>query len=160
MFIEKFNYTDWDDNEREETCYFHLTESDLADMELRRSGGMMAFMRRIIETRDGNELANIFKSLIIKSYGEKSLDGKYFNKSPEVVSKFMQTPMYDKLYMRMLSDTDYALKFIIGILPKEYQKSINADNISLEVKKMAASGKISVPSEEQIKSLANNENKS
>ena len=133
MFIETFKYEDFDENPREETCCFHMSESDLTDLNI-RNGGLPAYLQRIIEVQDNQALADLFKGLIIRSYGVKSLDGRKFDKSAEVVAEFMQTPMYDQLYMHMLSDTDYALKFIVGILPKSWQKTINEENLAAKAK--------------------------
>lgn len=142
MFSETFKYKDWNDNEREETHYFHLTESKITEMNFKMEGGFYGYIKSIIETVDQKALADIFKGLIIRSYGVKSADGRRFDQSPEVVADFMQTPMYDQLYMRLARDTEYAIKFIIGILPSSMQKEIDEKKMTLEVKKAMANGSI------------------
>lgn len=144
MFIETFKYEDFNEEQREEVCCFHLSESKITDMNLSQEGGLMEYIKRIVQTRSSKELADLFKSLIIRSYGVKSLDGRRFIQTPEVVTEFMQTPMYDQLYMRLATDTDYAIKFLIGILPKSMQKELNADKLKLEVSKQLANGTVSV----------------
>ena len=60
----------------------------------------------------------MFKELILKSYGEKTPDGKRFIKSKEISEAFSQTGAYEKLYMMIMRDTELAIEFTNGIMPK------------------------------------------
>ena len=64
--------------------------------------------------------------LILKSYGEKSLDGKSFIKVDSegrpLSIAFSQTAAYDALFMELATDADKAAAFVNGILPKKFQK--------------------------------------
>lgn len=118
MLKELIEYTDFDGNKRSEYHYFNFTEAEIQEMNLRSPGGLEARLKRITETQDQNEMVDYFKSLILDSYGVKSEDGRRFIKSKELSEDFSQTGAYSALFMRLSTDTDYAVKFVNGIIPK------------------------------------------
>lgn len=121
MLKKTMTYTDFDGNERTEDFYFNLTKAELLEMEVSAEGGMQQSIKKIIDSRNGKEIANIFKDIILKSYGEKSLDGKHFMKSKEIADAFKNTQAYSDLYMELATDDEKAAAFINGIIPKDYQ---------------------------------------
>ena len=123
MISETIKYNDYDGNEREETFWFNLSKAECMEMELSADGGMEKLINKIISEQDNKKMVDIFKEIILRSYGEKSVDGKYFRKSPEISANFASTEAYSELFMRLATDADYASKFINGILP-EMPKSI------------------------------------
>ena len=84
-------------------------------------GGMTATINRIIEAQDMKELIAIFKDLILKSYGVKSLDGRQFIKNDKLREEFSQTQAYSDLFMELATDADAAAKFVEGIMPSDYK---------------------------------------
>ena len=73
-------------------------------------------------------MVKVFKELILMSYGEKSPDGKRFVKSEEIRNSFEQTEAYSVLFMELISDDKLAAAFINGIMPKDVQEGIAAQN--------------------------------
>lgn len=128
MFKEKIKYVDFDGNEREETFYFNLTRAEIIEMEVGESGGYGEMLRRIVESKDSAEIMKAFKIFLLKSYGEKSADGKYFNKSEEISNAFEHSAAYSEIFMKICTNTEYAINFINLVLPlndeqrKEFQK--------------------------------------
>lgn len=119
MFQWKHEYKDYNGNKRNETFYFYFKKSELLEMEWRTPGGIESYMQRIIDTQDGQGLADIFKILIDKSYGVKGPDGREFIKSEEVLSHFKFTEAYSDLYIALATDSTFGAQFINGIFPKE-----------------------------------------
>lgn len=117
------SYVDYDGNERKEDFYFNFTEAELAKMELSVTGGLTAIIQKAIDARDVPSLINIFEDLISKSYGQKSLDGRRFVKSPEILEEFKQTAAYSQIYMRLATDEKAAAEFVNNVMPK---KTLNA----------------------------------
>lgn len=117
------SYTDYDGNERKEDFYFNFTEAELAKMELSVTGGLTTIIQKAIDARDVPSLIKIFEDLISKSYGQKSLDGRRFIKSPEILEEFKQTEAYSQIYMRMATDEKAAAEFVNNVMPK---KTLNA----------------------------------
>lgn len=123
MLKKTIKFVDFDGNEREESHYFNLTKAELTEMELSTNGGLTKMIEKIVETRDGSRIIAIFKDLILKSYGEKSLDGRRFVKSKELSEEFSQTGAYDALFMELATDADKASDFIKGIIPADIDMS-------------------------------------
>lgn len=119
MYKKTIAYEDYDGNQREEDFYFNLDERDITKMELSTSGGLDQYIKKIASERDTPKIIQLFEELIDASYGEKSLDGKYFRKTPEALADFKSTPAYSKLYMELASDENAAAEFINGITPKK-----------------------------------------
>ncbi len=117
MYSRKIKYTDYDGNEREEEFYFHLSKAEVLEMQMSWDGGLDKILKKIIEEKDTKRMIEMFKMIILKSYGEKSLDGKRFIKTPEVVEAFTQTEAYSELFMLLSTDDEVAAEFINGILP-------------------------------------------
>lgn len=119
MIKKTIKYVDYDGNEREEDFYFNLSKAELAEMELSTEGGLEKTIKKIISEQRVEELAKIFKDLIVKSYGEKSADGKRFVKNEELTTAFTQTEAYSDLYIELATSEEAATEFVNGILPKE-----------------------------------------
>lgn len=118
MLKKTIKYTDYDGNEREEDFYFNLNKAEVTEMELSKQGGLSEYIKRIVAAQDAPSLVELFKELICKSYGEKSLDGKRFVKSKELTEKFTQTEAYAELFVELASNAEEATKFVNGIMPK------------------------------------------
>ena len=125
MISKTIKYVDYNDVEREETFYFNLSKAELMEMELGTTGGYTAYLKRISNSQDIPALAAIFKELILKTYGEKSDDGKRFIKSPELTKAFEQTEAYSELYMELATNTESAIAFINGVIPKKLADEVD-----------------------------------
>lgn len=121
MLKKYITYTDFNGVERKELFYFHLSEAELSEMELTTPGGMTEMLGRIVNAREDTEIVKIFKDLILKSYGEKSPDGKYFDKSEEISRRFSHTEAYNKLFMELATNSEAAADFVKGIVPESIQ---------------------------------------
>lgn len=124
MLKKTITYTDYNGNERTEDFYFNLTEAELTEMQLSAEGGLDVVMKRLIQEQNSSEMIRIFKDIIIKAYGEKSDDGKYFRKSKEISEAFLGTEAYNELFMGIVSSPDSALEFVQGILPAKIRAQI------------------------------------
>ena len=118
MLKKTIKYEDYEGNMREETFYFNLNKAEV--MEMQTSGSMRAF-EKIANTQDTAGVIEILKDLIMKSYGEKSADGRRFTKIGQdgrpLVEGFVETEAYPELFMELASDPDAAEAFIRGVVP-------------------------------------------
>jgi len=117
MLKKTITYKDFNDNERTEDFYFNLTKAELTEMELSQNGGLTTYIEKIVSTQDSKQIIAIFKDLILKSYGEKSLDGRRFIKNAELVDSFVQTEAYSSLFMELAMNAEAAAAFVNGIIP-------------------------------------------
>lgn len=118
MFKKTITYTDYNDVERTESFYFNLTKAEVLEMELSTTGGLSAMIQGVIDSKDTPQLIKIFKTLVLKAYGEKSPDGRRFIKSPEITEAFSQTEAYSEIFMELATDEKSAAAFVQGITPK------------------------------------------
>ena len=133
MLKKTITYTDYDGLERTEEFRFNLTKAELMEMDLTTVGTFSKLMQKIIDEKDMVRLAKYFKELILKSYGVKSDDGKRFIKSPELSEAFSQTEAYSELYMELLGNSEYAVKFIQQVMPKDLDQNevVPAGNVTV-----------------------------
>lgn len=118
MLKKSIKYTDYNGGEREEDFYFNLTEAELTRLNFTTEGGLEAVLNRIIATQDIPQLYQYFEKIVQMSYGVKSLDGKYFEKSDELLHRFTMCPAYNNLIMELISDADAAGAFVNAVIPQ------------------------------------------
>lgn len=125
MLKKKIKYTDFNGIEREEEFLFHLSKAEITEMQMMTTGGLSATIQQLMNTNDVPAIIAIFKDLILKAYGEKSLDGKRFMKVNDagvpLSVAFSQTEAYSNLFMELAFDADAAAKFINGIIPSDME---------------------------------------
>lgn len=117
MRKETITYTDYNGVERTEEFLFNLTEAEAFELEMGTSGGVSDMISRIIAANDAPSIVKVFKEFLLKAYGEKSPDGKYFNKSEELSTAFSHTNAYSQLFMKLASDDKFAADFTNGVIP-------------------------------------------
>ena len=131
MLVEKIKYTDFNGLEREEEFMFNLTEAEITEMELTTDGGLSDSIKKIIAAQDTPQIIKVFKMLLLKSYGEKSADGRRFVKSDKLSEEFAQTNAYSQLFMKLATDDKAAVAFINGIMPDSMQEKAAGNNPGL-----------------------------
>ena len=131
MVVEKIKYTDCNGLEREEEFMFNLTEAEITEMELTTDGGLSDSIKKIIAAQDTPQIIKVFKMLLLKSYGEKSADGRRFVKSDKLSEEFAQTNAYSQLFMKLATDDKAAVAFINGIMPDSMQEKAAGNNPGL-----------------------------
>lgn len=129
MITKTIKYTDYNGNEREEKFYFNLTKTEITEINFDLSSDGVTLqdkLKNMIEQKDSASIFKFFKMLIIKSYGEKSEDGKRFIKSDDMGIGFTQTEAYNVLLEELLSKEDgsLAVEFIKGIIPQDLQAKV------------------------------------
>lgn len=128
MLKKTITYTDYNGIERTEDFYFNLSKAELMEMEMSTTGGLVEMGKKIIAAKDAPALITLFKSLVLKAYGEKSDDGKRFIKIDKdghrLSDDFAQTEAYSILFMELAMDDNAASNFINGIVPADLSKQI------------------------------------
>ena len=122
MLKKTIKYTDYNGVERTEDFWFNLSKAEIMEMELSTTGGLAELIQKIVKEQDAPAIIKIFKDLVLKSYGEKSPDGKRFIKSEEISLAFSQTEAYSNLFMELATNAEEAAKFINGIVPADLAK--------------------------------------
>jgi hypothetical protein len=112
-------YIDFEGVSRTETFYFNLTKAEILKMELSEAGGLKKLIEKIVAEKDNTKLLDLFQEVVVRSYGEKSADGKQFMKSQAITDKFTSTQAFSDLFMELATNDTEAAAFINGLLPKD-----------------------------------------
>lgn len=130
MYKKTITYKDYNDEERTEDFYFNLSRAEVTQMELATEGGLGAMIERITKAKDIPAIMDVFKDLILRSYGQKSPDGRRFIKSKALSEEFSQTEAYSNLFMELATDANAASTFVNSIMPSDQKPAANS---SLEI---------------------------
>lgn len=134
MYKKTMTYTDFNGNERTEDFYFNFTKAELAEMELSLEGGLSKYFEKIVAAKDQLEIVKFFKEIVLKSYGEKSSDGKRFvkydNNGVALSKAFSETQAYSDLYMELATNADLASKFFMAIIPSDLANSVSDNGVA------------------------------
>lgn len=122
MLKKTITYHDYNGVEYTQDFYFNLSKAEIMEMELGTTGGLAEMIQKIVAAQDAPSIIKVFKDLILKSYGEKSADGKRFIKSDEISTAFSQTEAYSELFMELATNAEAAAAFVNGIVPAEMAK--------------------------------------
>ena len=130
MITKTITYLDFDSNERTETLYFNLTQTELVDMAMDLPDSVSEEIGPNPTEADADKLASkminelgkkgvvdFIKKLVLKAYGIKSEDGRRFVKSEAITEEFSQTLAYDAIVMELLSDDEAASNFVNSVIP-------------------------------------------
>lgn len=130
MIKKVVTYFDFDNNERTETLYFNLTQTELVDMAMDLPDSVSEQIGPNPTEADADKLAmtmvdslgkkgivDFIKQLVLKAYGIKSEDGRRFIKSKEITEEFSQTLAYDAILMELLSNDTAASDFVNSVIP-------------------------------------------
>ena len=121
MIKKTIKYPDYNGVERTEDYYFNLNKTEVIEMQVSVEGGYSELIDRIIKTDDNREIVNVLKTIILKSYGEKSIDGKRFMKVDDngnpLYRKFEDTEAFVELYMELANNAKKAAEFINAVSP-------------------------------------------
>lgn len=128
MLKKTIKYTNYNGIEMEGDFYFNLTKPELIEMEASTAGGLETTINKIVQEKDNAKLIQMFKDLVLKSYGEKSPDGMRFEKSEELSRAFSQTAAYENLFMELAVNPEAATEFVNGIIPKDLSQQIDKNS--------------------------------
>lgn len=122
MLKKTITYTDYNDQKRTEDFWFHLTKTELIELDASNEGGLETTIRKIAKETDTKRIIELVKTFVVKSYGEKSADGKRFIKSEDATRAFMQTEAYSQLFVDLIGDVNQLVAFIKGIIPQDLRE--------------------------------------
>lgn len=159
MFSRTFEYKGYDGQMHKDTYWFNLSEAELYEMELGNVGGITGVFNRMMREEHPDKIVEMFKSIILKSVGERSADGRKFVKKErpgqlwgEVAEDFKETPAYSQLFMELVSSGEKLKTFLISAIPAEVAKRLEEQE-----KADAAAEKATAPAEQPQLSVVKND---
>lgn len=119
MLTKEISYTDLNGNQRSDTYYFNLTKAELIEYDSSFEDGVLNYLTFLTKNGDKmkGKLVLAFKDLILRSYGEKTVNGR-FVKSEELREAFAASEAYSELFMEITSSEEAAANFINAIIPQ------------------------------------------
>lgn len=118
MVKKTYTFTDYNGNERTETHYFDLNESEVIELEMLTDGGLVDTIKRITDEKNNRELYLFFKDFVLKTHGRKSPDGSLFLKDDKIRHEFACSIPYNLLVKELITDTQAAIDFFNNVVPK------------------------------------------
>lgn len=134
MFTKPITYTDFAGETRTENFEFNMTKSEIIEWQYSVKGGINNLFQKIVNDNDQPALVMMIKDLIRRSYGERSLDGRKFDKKRNGVmlfDDFEASPAYDVLFMELIQDEKAAAEFINGLMPADLIAQLAANGTTL-----------------------------
>lgn len=122
MLKQTIKFKDLEGNDRERDFYFHIKKDALVELEIVTEGGFKEHLQAIIDSKNGRKIMDTFKEIVAMSYGEKSEDGLSFLQSKERSEWFMGTDAYSEFFFQLVTEADFAAKFIAGIMPSNLEQ--------------------------------------
>ena len=119
MLKKTVTYEDFNGVTRTEDFYFNLTKEEILNLQNSVSGGYGEYIQGISNAEDAQAVYEQVKKIIDISYGEKSEDGRSFNKSDDILNAFKSTNAYSNLIFDMLDQENALVDFVNGILPQD-----------------------------------------
>lgn len=128
MLKKTIKYTDYNGRERSEDFYFNLSKAEIAEMELTTPGGLQNMLSRFIKAEDQPSLFKVFKEFILKTYGERDVDGKRFIKNNgELAKAFVETEAYSELFIELISSPNAMSDFVLAVIPADMAAKMPKD---------------------------------
>lgn len=124
MLKKTVSYVDYDGVQRMETLYFNLTKAEISRIQMKEDGNFIEHMQRLLEKRKVEELYLFFEDFVRRSYGEKSIDGSRFIKTPEKTQDFEWSPAFSEVLMEIVQNPDKLQEFVLGVIPADMRNSM------------------------------------
>lgn len=116
MIKKTISYVDFNGTERNDDYYFHLSIPEATRFAARfGEQGWEAGIKQIVDDGDLEEVLSLFEDIILTSYGQKSPDGRTFEKSKEMKDKFSNSEAYAQLFEELVTSEDAMTQFVKGI---------------------------------------------
>lgn len=118
MLKKTITYEDFNGETVSEDCFFHMSQAELVELEMSQDGGMKSWLEKVVASENGREIIAQFKNILLSSYGQRSPDGRRFIKNQQLRDEFESSEAYSTLFMELVTNTDSAIAFVNGIMPK------------------------------------------
>lgn len=130
MLAKEITYTDLNGNERTDTYYFNLTKAELIEYDSAFEDGALQYLTTLSKQPEKfkKQLVEAFKDLILRSYGEKTPNGR-FVKSQELRDAFAASEAYSELFLEITNTEHGAANFINAIVPQVSAEEDSANNV-------------------------------
>lgn len=139
MLKREIKFEDFDGNQVSEIHYFNISKPEIIKLEAKYPSGFGNFLQTILEAKNNSELVGQFDEIILMAYGEKTDDGRHFEKSEELKRRFSQSAAYNQLFMELATEPDSLIEFVRGVFPKDVVVEVDKASFE-EIKQQVQTG--------------------
>jgi hypothetical protein len=123
MIIKSLTFKNFLGETETSDFYFNMSEGELTLMQVRaidqKNESFTDKLDKIAKGLQGSELADVIEDLVLKSYGQKSTDGKLFVKNPQILESFTASGAYSVLITELFSIEGSLTEFVNGVVPED-----------------------------------------
>ena len=116
MIKKTIKYTDFNGQQRKETAYFNMNKLEVLKLTAKLGMDIDAYAKKLAESEDMPKMLQFIEDIILMSYGEKSQDGRSFEKSKEKTEKFENSNAFAELFEQLLLNPQQTSQFASGIV--------------------------------------------
>lgn len=130
MLKKRLHYIDFNGEDQNEDLYFHMSTvevtrfiskySDYTNLDIRDQNStaqaLSQFINRTLKDGRADTIINFLEDFILSAYGEKTADGKHFQKSAKVREDFSYSIAYATLFEELITDEKKLSKFMDGVI--------------------------------------------
>lgn len=131
MLTKVVKYTDFDGNQRTQTCYFHMTKAEILEFNMNKPDGVIAYVTRMMNANRNDVVFATFKELILASYGERTSDGR-FVKNAQMRDAFACSEAYSEIFLEIVQNEEAMAAFVNGLVPDVTEEQRAEARASLE----------------------------
>ena len=124
MLKKQVTYSDYDDNVRTDTLYFHLNKFEWLELETYTTGCLIENLEHAVETKNHKKTIDLLKKIILRAYGEKNPETGVFEKDDDRAIKFSKTEAFSTLFYEIAYDEEAAKAFFLGLIPKDSRDEV------------------------------------
>ena len=138
MIKKDITYETLDGNLVTETFYFHLSKTDIMEIEVSYPGGLEDYFGKVLRSGDNRLLMLTFKDFVGRSIGRRSEDGKRFIRSEAIRDEFLTSDAYAEFMVGLFGDGSKAAEFIAGLIPKKMAEDVRK-SMAIQIEKDSTS---------------------
>lgn len=110
-----------------QTLYFNMSRREMMDF-VKKYDGINSFRDYLNSAKNADDVYSIVKfidDVLGSAYGERQ--GERFVKSEVIRDNFLNGPLYEALFEKMLNDGNFAVDLLTGIFPEKIMEQVKKD---------------------------------
>lgn len=110
-----------------QTLYFNMSRREMMDF-VKKYDGINSFREYLNSAKTAEDIYAIVEfidDVLGSAYGERQ--GERFVKSEVIRDNFLNAPLYEALFEKMLNDGNFAVDLLTGIFPEKIMEQVKKD---------------------------------
>ena len=137
MLERTFTYVGFDGKTYADTWGFYLSKADLIEINYGSWIGIDNLLKQLVNNKNGKEIVNIVKEVVLKAVGRPSTDGRRFVRNEEIRQEFYETDGYSQLMSELLTEPPKVIEFLTAVIPKEMGEKLKESLAEAEMEQPA-----------------------